>query len=113
MSFNWLCNRAISLDNFFSLNAQIVFVVEWVKNDATLHQFEQMIKQAFENAGKFIHLKAVRSSLLTFICAAPTWAAGSLIQVAKDGISILKELGVVKLTIGREVVLYDEEVSEC
>ena len=97
-------------ENSFSLNAQIVFVVEWAKNDATLHQFEQMLKQAFENAGKFIHLKAVHSSLLLFICATPTWAAGSLTQVAKDSISILRELGVVKLTIGQEIVLHDKEV---
>lgn len=93
-------------------NIQIVFVVQWAKKDATLHQFEVMIIQAFENAGKFIRLKAVHSSLLSFICAAPTWAVGSLIQVAKDRINILRELGVVKLTIGQEIVFHDKEVSE-
>ena len=91
---------------------QIVFVVRWAKNDATLHQFEQMITQAFENARKFIRLIAVHSSLLSFICAAPTWAVGSLIQVTKDSINILRELGVVKLTIGQEIVFHDKEVSE-
>ena len=100
------------LNNSFLLNAQIVFVVRWAKNDATLRQFEQMIRQAFENVGKLIFLKAVRSSLLLFICATPTWAVGSLIQVAKDSIDILRELGVVKLTIGQEIVLHDKEVSE-
>ena len=90
----------------------MVFVVRWARTDATLHQFEEMITQAFENAGKFISLKAVHFSLLSFICAAPTWAAGSLIQVAKDSIDILRELGVVKLTIGQEIVLHDKEVSE-
>ena len=98
------------LDNSFLLNAQMIFMVRWANNDATLHQFEEMIKQAFENAGKFIHLKAVHSSLLSFICAAPTWAAGSLIQVAKDSISILRELGVVKLIIGQEIALCDKKV---
>ena len=98
------------LDNSFLLNAQMIFVVRWAKNDATLYQFEEMINQAFENAGKFIHLKAVHSSLLSFICAAPTWAAGSLIQVAKGSIDILEKLGVVKLTIGQEIVLHDKKV---
>ena len=87
-------------------------MVRWAKNDATLHQFEEMITQAFENAGKFIHLKAVHSSLLSFICAAPTWAVGSLIRVAKDSISVLRELGVVKLTIGQEVIFHEQQVLE-
>ena len=86
--------------------------MRWARTDATLHQFEEMITQVFENAGKFISLKAVHSSLLSFICAAPTWAVGSLIQVAKDSINILKELGVVKLTIGQEIILHDKEVAE-
>ena len=90
----------------------MVFVVRWAKNDATLHQFEEMITQAFENAGIFIHLKAVHFSLLSFICAAPTWAVGSLIRVAKDSISVLRELGVVKLTIGQEIIFHDQQVLE-
>ena len=94
------------------LNVQIVFVVRWAKNDATLRQFEEMITQAFENAEKFIQLKAVHFSLLSFICVAPTWAVGSLIRVAKDSISVLRELGVVKLTIGQEVIFHEQEVSE-
>ena len=100
------------LDNCFSLNSRVVFVVRWAKNDATLRQFEEMINQVFENAGKFIRLTAVHFSSLSFICAAPNWAVGSLIQVAKDSIDILRELGVVKLTIGQEIVLHDKEVSE-
>ena len=94
------------------LNLQIVFVVRWAKDDTTLGQFEEMITRAFENAGRFIQLKAVHFSLLSFICAALTWAVGSLIQVAKESISILRELGVVKLTIGQKVIFHDQEVSE-
>ena len=91
---------------------QIVFVVRWAKNKATLLQFEEMLTQAFDNAGKFIHLKAVHASLLTFICAARNWVVGSLIQVARDSISVLRKLGVVKLIIGQEVILHDQEVLE-
>ena len=87
-------------------------MVRWAKNKATLLQFEEMVTQAFENAGKFIHLKAVHASLLTFICAARNLAVTSLIRVARDNISILRELGVVKLTIGEEVILHDQEVLE-
>ena len=89
-----------------------MFVVRWAKNEATLLQFEQMLTQSFENADIFIHLKAVHASLLTFICAARNWAVGSLIQVARESVSVLRELGVVKLTIGQEVILHDKEVLE-
>ena len=109
MSLNWLHSSTINSSSF---NVQIVFVVRWAKTDTTLHQFEEMITQAFENSGRFIQLKAVHSSLLTFICAAPTWAVGSLIRVARDGIAVLRELGVVKLTIGQDVILHDQEVLE-
>ena len=87
-----------------------MFVVKWAKNEATLLQFEEMLTQAFENAGQFIHLKAVHSSFLTLICAARNWAVDSLIQVARESISVLRDLGVVKLTIGQEVIFYDKEV---
>ena len=87
-------------------------MVKWAKTDATLHLVEQMITQAFENDGKFIKLIAVHSSLLSLICVAPTREVGSLIQVAKKRIDILRKLGVVKLTIGQEIVFYDEKVSE-
>ena len=89
-----------------------MFVVRWAKSEATLHRFEQMVSQAFENADIFIHLKAVHASLLTFICAARNWAVGSLIQVARESVSVLRELGVLKLTIGQEVILHDKEVLE-
>ena len=89
-----------------------MFVVRWAKNDATLLQFEEMVNQVFENAGKLIHLKAVHSSLLTFICAARNWAVGSLIQVARERVSVLRKLGVVKLTIGQEIILHDKKVLE-
>ena len=87
-------------------------MVRWTKSEATLHRFEQMVSQAFENAGIFIHLKAVHASLLTFICAARNWTVGSLIQVARERVSVLRELGVVTLTIGQEVILNDKEVLE-
>ena len=89
-----------------------MFVVRWAKTKTTLLQFEEMLIQAFDNAEKFIHLKAVHASLLTFICAARNWAVGSLIRVARDSITVLRELGVVKLTIGQEVILHDQEVLD-
>ena len=89
-----------------------MFVVRWAKKEAILLQFEEMLTQVFESAGQFIHLKAVHASLLTFICAARNWSVGSLIQVARESVSVLRELGVVKLTIGQEVILHDKEVLE-
>ena len=84
-------------------------MVEWVEEQPTLLEFRKMLRQAIQNADRFINLVDVHYSLLTFICAAPTWAVGSLILVARDSVSILRELGVVKLTIGQEVILNDLE----
>ena len=87
-------------------------MVEWAEEQVTLLEFRKMMRQAFQNANRFINLVAVHHSLLTFICAAPTWTVGSLILVERDSISILRELGVVKLTIGVEVILDDKMVRQ-
>ena len=84
--------------------------MEWADEDGTLLEFQKMLRQAFQNADRFIKLVAVHHSLVTFICAAPTWTVGSLILLARDSISILRELGVVILTIGQEVILDDQVV---
>ena len=89
-----------------------MFVVEWTEEQGTLLEFQKMLRQAFQNANRFIKLVAVHHSLFTFICAAPTWTVGSLIIVARDNISVLRELGVVKLTIEQEVILDDQMVRQ-
>ena len=90
---------------------QIVFVVEWAEEEVTLLEFQKMLRQAFQNADRFINLVAVHHSHFTFICVALTWTAHSLILVAKERISILREQGVIKLTIGAEVILNDQLVK--
>ena len=87
-------------------------MVEWAEEQGTLLEFQKMLRQAFQNADRFINLVAVHHSIFMFICAAPTWAVGSLILVARDSINILRELGVVKLTIGLEVILDDQMVRQ-
>ena len=89
-----------------------MFVVEWAEEQGTLLEFQKMLRQAFQNVDRFINLVAVHHSLFTFICAAPTWAIISLTLVARDSISILREVGVVKLTIGQEVILDDQMVRQ-
>ena len=89
-----------------------MFVVEWAEEEGTLLEFQKMLRQAFQNANRFIKLVVVHHSLFTFICAAPTWTVGSLILVAKDSINILRKMGVVKLTIGQEVILDDQMVRQ-
>ena len=86
--------------------------MDWTEDEITLLEFQKMIDRAFQNAGRFINLVAVHQSLITFICAAPTWTVLSLILVARDSISILRKLGVVKLTIGPDVIL-DDQVQVC
>ena len=91
---------------------QIVFVVKWAVENTTLKRVEEMLQDAFNNAGRNINLVAVQHSLLEIICTAPTWTVGCLVLVAKKNISILRKLGVVKLTIGLEVILDDLAVRK-
>ena len=81
--------------------------MDWAKEEATLKTVEDMFKEAFHNAGRYIRLVAVNHSLLELICTAPTWTITSLVLVARTNISILRKLGVIKLTIGHEVILDD------
>ena len=89
-----------------------MFVVEWANEDATLVRVKDMLRQAFHNAGRYINLVTTRQSRLELICTAPTWIVSSLVLVARMNISVLRKLGVVKLTIGLVVILDDLEVRK-
>ena len=90
-----------------------MFVAEWAKEEATLKRVEEMLRQAFHNARRYISLVAVNHSLLELICTAPTWAVSALVLVARNNISILRKQGIVKLAIGHEVILDDLTVRKC
>ena len=84
----------------------------WVSEETTVKRVEEMLREAFHNAGRNIKLVAIWQSLLEMVCTAPTQTIGCLVLVARTSISILRELGVVKLTIGDEVILDDLAVRK-
>ena len=82
-------------------------MVKWAKKDSTLLVFQEMLIRVFENSGRYIKLKAVHESFLTFVCQCPAWTISSLLQIAVSSVSILREESVLKLTIGKVTVFND------
>ena len=87
--------------------------MDWEAAETTVQRVKEMLRQAFLNAGQYIKLVDVEHSLVELICKAPTWTISSLVLMARNNTSVLRKQGVVKLTIGREVILDDLAVRKC
>ncbi|XP_019855316.1 PREDICTED: uncharacterized protein LOC100631792 isoform X2 [Amphimedon queenslandica] len=80
---------------------EVTFEVTWPIAKTTLNEFEQFLAAAFRSQDIYmlIHLKAVHSSLLTFVCIIPYW----LVEEMKDCILKNKDLimskEVVRITV--------------
>ena len=79
--------------------------MEWEKGRKSLHEFEQMLKAVFQSAHKYIRLKVVKEGSLKFICECPEWIQGALICQIREQEALLRECGVIEITIGEFTVV--------
>ena len=83
----------------------IEFVVEWKTNECTLRHIKGLLSKAFEDMAKSVQVRAVNEgSSIIIICYAPLRLMDFLLMVAKSNLDLLKEMGVIKLTIGYHII---------
>ena len=83
----------------------IEFVVEWKTNERTLRYIKGLLSKAFKGMAKSVQVRAVNEgNSIIIICYAPLRLMDFLLMVAKNNLDLLKEMGVIKLTIGYHII---------
>ena len=110
------CDRELKkLSSSLLTCEKIKFVLEWKPNEHSLSDIRALLRIAFQdNQVEVVTIKEGNSIIVT--CYAPHYLMESLLVTARDNVDMLKEMGLISLTIGYYTV-YDEhaidEVSEC
>ena len=83
----------------------IEFVVEWKTNECTLRHIKGLLSKAFEDMAKSVQVRAVNEgNSFIIICYAPLRLMNFLLMVAESNLDLLKEIGVIKLTISYHII---------
>ena len=82
---------------------QVIFKVRWAQG-TTLKEFESLMDCAFTSVKQYITLRAVKQSLLTFICSIPPSVEGALRRVVEENKQMMEYLGLVVLLVDGEVI---------
>ena len=86
---------------------KIEFVLEWHTDDEhTLNEIRGLLWKAFEDmANKVLVEEAKKGNSIIVICNAPQHIMDTLLMKAKENLEQLKKKGVIKLTIGYDIIL--------
>ena len=85
-----------------------VFVLEWEANKYSLTDNRELLSKAFKGMAKSVKVKAVNEgNSIVVTCYAPQSLTDLLLMTAKENLDLLKQLGVIKLTIGYDII-YDK-----
>ena len=83
----------------------IEFVVEWKADECTLRHIKGLLSKAFEDMAKSVQVRAVNEgNSIIVTCYAPLRLMDFLLMAAKSNLDLLKEMGVIKLTIGYHII---------
>ena len=83
----------------------IEFVIEWRTDEHTLEEIRKLLWKAFGNMAKRILVnKTKEGNSIIVICYAPRYMMDVLLKEAEKNLSQLKEMGIIKLSIGYNVI---------
>ena len=97
------CNQSfmISSSSHQLTCESIVFVLEWEADRYTLIDIRGLLSKAFKDMAKSVHVRAIKEgNSIIVTCYAPQSLIDLLLMTAKDNLDSLKQLGVIKVTIG-------------
>ena len=83
----------------------IEFVVEWKADEHTLEEIKELLWKAFGDMARRILVKKAReSNSIIVTCYAPRYMMDVLLKKAEKNVTQLKQMGIIKLSIGYNVV---------
>ena len=86
----------------------IDFVVDWKINECTISHIEGLLSKAFKDMAKSVQVRAIKKgNSIIVTCYAPQYMMDILLVTVKENLDILKEMGMIKLTLGY-CTIYDK-----
>ena len=83
----------------------IEFVLEWKTDEHTLKEIKELLSKAFGSIAKRVLVKEAKEGNSVIVtCYAPRYMMDVLMKVAKKNLALLKQMGMIKLTIGYNVI---------
>ena len=84
--------------------------VDWAKEEATLNEFQSLVRDVFSSLCRWIYLEVVNSGCVCFTCFAPERLKHVLIQIAHEQKKVAVKRKVILLVVG-ETVIFDMTTS--
>ena len=91
-------------------NDRIEFRLQWKANDHTLKDIRDVLQMSFKKRAVHVQIVVVGNGSVVVVCCAPRYLMEELVRLASESVHRLKDMGVVKLTVGGTEVI-SEEVS--
>ena len=86
----------------------IEFVLEWKTDEHTLNDIRDLLSKAFENLVGNVQIRVImEGNSIIITCYAPHHMMDILLVTTKENLGLLKEMGLLKLTLGYYII-YDK-----
>ena len=82
----------------------IEFILEWKTDEYTLSHIKDLLSKAFKDMVKSVQVRAIKEgNSIIVTCYAPQHMMDILLIRAEESLDVLKEMGIIQLTIGYHI----------
>ena len=86
----------------------VEFVLDWKTDEHTLNDIRDLLSKAFEDLVNNVQVRVImEGNSIIITCYAPHHMMDILLVTAKKNLGLLKEMGLLKLTLGHDII-YDK-----
>ena len=100
----------VDISRYILSSDKIVFKLEWKAKEKTLKDIRDVLRMSFGDLTDRVQIVVIEDGSVVVVCCAPRYLMEELVRLASESVHWLKEMGVVKLTVGGTEVI-SEEVS--
>ena len=91
---------------------EITFKLEWNAKEKSLKDVRDVLRKVFRDLTDRVQIVVIKDGSVVVVCWAPQYLMTELVEPAKGKLDLLKEVGVVELTVGHiEFVLITKKVK--
>ena len=91
-----------------SNKVEVTFKVEWNAQKKSLRDIRDILRMAFGDLTDRVQIVVIKGGSVVVVCWAPQYLMIELVELAKGKLDLLKEVGVVELTVGHIEVITEK-----